>query len=216
MQCKVSISNEYDFYLLYREKANSLSTSLSEQDDCIASHYSSIADIYYWRKDFQMIFDIMINECKRSKFSVGKSEVLEKLKELCIKQGCINLDQFLKIKVPFIKIIECNRRIFELKEEIKYLDKGVSVTIEDAVYFIKNSQTDISRARLERERIDDFLVFHKKNKLKIFKLTNSAIKKYFEKDVDLVDGLNFIDASTTAENNINILKSLVNEINILL
>ena len=212
MQCKVTVFAEYDFYLMYKQNAESLSSSLSVQDSCIAKNYNSISDIYYWNKEFKMIWNILMEECKRSKYRFEKSEILEKLMQLCIRQNCINLEQFRKIRGPFVEIIECNRKIFEVKEEIKYLDKIISAAIEDAVYSIKNSKNDIARAKLERERLDEFLTFHKNNKFKCFKLINSAIRKFLKKDDELVAGLNFLDASTAAENNMNILKSLVNEI----
>lgn len=212
MQCNVTVSTEYNFYSWYKQNAESLSNSLSEQESSIERNYDSIADIYSMNKEFQLIWDVLMSECKRSKYRVEKREILEKLMQLCIRYNCINFDQFKKIREPFIEIIGCRRKIFVLKEEIKNLDERTSLAIEDAVFSIKNSKNDLARAKLERERLDEFLTFHKNNKFKCFKLINSAIRKFLKKDDELVAGLNFLDASTAAENNMNILKSLVNEI----
>lgn len=202
---------ENDYFLMYKEKSYFIyRSSLDCANEMKRAYdelmFNSRSNDYYLKGNLAAILK------KYKKYVFDVEEVRAELVRISCVRAFSSYDQYLKMEKSFFHFMSCGKKNNAIKDEIKYLDKGLSSALSSDIDSIICASMNIELAKKAKERLSDFVKFYHENKYSCYKLINEKIG-FYEKDKELIpDGLSFIDAHEKSLENLRILKSLTKDI----
>lgn len=197
---------EIDYFRLYKEKSkflyNAFVDSEKEMKKSHAELMKNSAD-----RDFVYSGELnfLIRKYKKSRVSLELNAAKDELRSMFYRMA---FDDYRKMETSFFHFVSCCKANNEIKDEIKYLDKGLSYAIYHDISSVTCPSIDMEKAISAKQRLDDFCLFFDENKFSCYKLINKEIFIYKNGNKYISEGLSLINAHDAALDNLKVLNSL--------